>query len=79
MRTEADAALSCTQHALASLPSLMDTSAPLDSFARTLTFTRRLDQLVHRTRDKRRDEDVFAERNLADILRAVETWSGATG
>ncbi|GAA5879006.1 hypothetical protein JCM3774_004465 [Rhodotorula dairenensis] len=78
-QASAQAVLAVMQHTLATLPSLTDTSAPLESFARTLDLTRRLDQLVHRTRDQRRDEDVFAEQNLTNVLRTVEFWSGGTG
>ncbi|GAA5987892.1 hypothetical protein JCM10908_007261 [Rhodotorula pacifica] len=78
-QASAQAAFEIMQHTLATIPSLIDTSAPIDSFARTLSITRRIDQLAHRTRDVRRDEDIFSERNLTEVLREVETWAGSTG
>jgi len=45
------------------------------SLHRALAFTRSVDQLAHRTRAPRRDEDVFAEENLRRVLGVVDEWA----
>ncbi|BGP41913.1 hypothetical protein JCM10449v2_005908 [Rhodotorula kratochvilovae] len=73
------AAFEVVKHTLAMLPSMPSSSpstAPdLLSLHRALAFTRSVDQLAHRTRDLRRDEDVFGEENLRAVLRVVGGWA----
>ncbi|GAA5855019.1 hypothetical protein JCM9279_005725 [Rhodotorula babjevae] len=83
----AQAAFEVVKHTLAMLPSLPSSSLPspgdpssssgpaLLSLHRALAFTRSVDQLAHRTRDPRRDEDVFAEENLCRVLGVVDEWA----
>lgn len=57
-------------------PSLTPSHGPsLLSLHRALAFTRSIDQLAHRTRDPRRDEDVFGDDNLARVLGLVGEWA----
>lgn len=73
------AAFDILQHTFAMLPSLSDASTPLDSVARALGFVRRMDELVQRPGARRRDEDIFNERNLEAMLRRVEGFVGRPG
>ncbi|GAA5902992.1 hypothetical protein JCM8208_000425 [Rhodotorula glutinis] len=83
----AQAAFEVVKHTLSMLPSLPSSLSPsspspspspgpsLLSLHRALAFTRSVDQLAHRTRDPRRDEDVFGEDNLRRVLGLVGEWA----